>query len=44
MKTPRTHTARQIDKATWTSAGGLSNPRCYRKHTRRGWLYFIANL
>jgi hypothetical protein len=31
----------RVTKRRWLDAGGLSNPRCYRRQVRGAWHYFI---
>ena len=31
----------RVTKREWYDAGGLANPRCYRKQVSGSWLYFI---
>lgn len=33
----------RVTKAHWYKAGGLSNPRCYRRQLKSGrWLYYMT--
>lgn len=32
---------RRVSKTEWYQAGGFANPRCWRKHAKTHWRYYI---
>ena len=31
----------RVRKSEWYAAGGFTNPRCFRRYTPKGFIYFI---